>query len=344
MHLMAYMGVLAMASTAAAETIPKAYPDGRPVATLRMEAQDQGVLIPHGDGPNECDTRGAREALIFKENGVYHLFYDGAGPTGWLACLATSTDLKTWTKKGHVLDYGKPGEPDSATAASPWVIFDGKEWHMFYVASPNTSPPPDKVPSFPYLTMKAHSKKLAGPWIKQPDVVPFRTKPGTYYQDTASPGCIEKVGDEYLMFFSASMKRTLGIARTKDLNGPWTLDPQPIVSPEEQIENSSMYFEPANKTWFLFTNHIGLEKDEYTDAIWVYWSKDINTWDAANKAVVLDGANCTWSKKCIGMPSVITVGNRLAIFYDAPGGESTSHMRRDIGLAWLDLPLKAPTQ
>ena len=29
------------------------------------------------------------------------------------------------------------------------------------------------------------------------------------------------------------------------------------VTPEEQIENTSLDDEPANKTWFLFTNHIG---------------------------------------------------------------------------------------
>jgi predicted GH43/DUF377 family glycosyl hydrolase len=213
---------------------------------------------------------------------------------------------------------------------------------MFYLGSPNATPFPDRIPSFPYLTMKAKSGSLGGPWIKQPDLVPFRTKPGTYYGDTASPGHILKQGKEYLMFFSASMKRTLGIARTKDLNGPWTIDPEPIVPPEEQIENSSLYFEPSNKTWFLFTNHIGLDGGEYTDAVWVYWSKDLNTWDAKNKAVVLDGRNCTWSKKCIGMPSVIIVGKRLAVFYDAPGGDSTDHMNRDVGLAWLGLPLTPP--
>lgn len=350
MRLNACLGFLAVLVTAAGAAGETTYPDGRPVATLRMEAKDQGVVLRHGDGPEECDTLGAREALIFIENGVYHLFYDGAGPTGWLACLATSKDLKVWEKRGFILDYGKPGEPDSATASSPWVIFDGQEWHMFYVASPNAGPPPARVPSFPYLTMKARSKSLAGPWVKQPDVVPFRTKPGTYYQETASPGYIVKQGDEYLMFFSAAMKRmpgiarTLGIARTKDLNGPWAIVPEPIVSPEEQIENSSIYFEPSNKTWFLFTNHVGLDRDEYTDAIWVYWSQDLNRWDARNKAVVLDGQNCTWSKKCIGMPSVIQVGRRLAVFYDAPGGDSTSHMRRDIGLAWLELPLSPPGQ
>lgn len=79
--------------------------------------------------------------------------------------------------------------------------------------------------------------------------------------------------------------------------------------------------------------------NEFTDAIWVYWTHDLNHWNPAHKAVVLDGKNCTRSHKCIGLPSAVKVGNRLAVFYDAPGGESTSHMNRDVGLAWLDLPL-----
>ena len=115
------------------------------------------------------------------------------------------------------------------------------------------------------------------------------------------------------------------------------------MPPAEQIENTSLYFEPANQTWFLFTNHIGLEGYEYTDAVWVYWTKDLNRWNADHKAVVLDGKNCTWSRKCIGLPSVVKVGDRLAMLYDAPGGDSKSHMRRDVGLAWLDLPLLPPT-
>lgn len=186
-------GILAGTAALAVEPAPPrdatVYPDGRPAATLRLEAKDQGVLLKHGDGPGQGDILGAREALIFEENGVYHLF-----------------------------------------------------------------------------------------------------------------------------------------------------------SPEEQIENSSLYFEPTNKTWFLFTNPIGVDGHEYTDAVWVYWSKDLNAWDAKNKAVVLDGANCRWSRKCIGMPSVIAVGNRLAIFYDAPGGNKTDHMNRDLGLAWLELPLTPPSE
>jgi hypothetical protein len=44
------------------------------------------------------------------------------------------------------------------------------------------------------------------------------------------------------------------------------------------------------------------------------------------------------------MPSVVKVGQRLAVLYDGPGANSQSHMRRDIGLAWLKLPLVPPTK
>jgi len=329
---------------------PGAYPDGRPTAAMRMDANDHGVVMRHGGGPRDCDARGARDVWVFESGGVYYVHYDAAGPKGWLCSLAISKDLKTWRKKGPVLDFGKPGEDDSASASYGVTYFDGSQWHMFYLGTPNTSPAPDLVPAFPYLTMKARSQAPAGPWVKQPKVVPFRPRPGTYYSLTASPGHVVRNGDEYLQFFSSTcrkpgnrcIQRTLGIARTKNLDGPWTVDPKPIVPIEEQIENSSLYYEKANRTWFLFTNHIGIDRHEYTDAVWVYWSKDLNKWNPADKAVVLDGRNCKWSKKCIGLPSVVKVGKRLALFYDAPGGDSTSHMKRDVGLAWLELPFSPP--
>lgn len=321
------------------------YEDSRPTAGFLLLATDAGVVLKHGDGPNQCDYLGARDIWVWRDHGRYYMHYDGAGPKGWLACLATSTDLLHWKKEGPVLDFGKPGTFDSASASYGTTYFDGHRWHMFYLGTPNVSNAPDYIPAFPYTTMKAVSQSPTGPWIKQSDIVPFRPQPNTYYSETASPGQIIKQKDEYLMFFSASMKRTLGIARTKNLDGAWTIDPKPIVPSEEQVENSSLYFEPSNKTWFIFTNHIGIQNgNEYTDSVWVYWSKDLNHWDPNHKAIVLDGRNCSWSQTCVGLPSVVKVGNRLAIFYDAPGGTSTSHMKRDVGLAWLNLPLMPPTE
>ena len=325
------------------------YRDGRPEAKYRLDASDQGVVLRHGAAPNQCDDLGARDIWVFQSDGTFYLHYDGAGPRGWLACLATSKDLAHWEKKGPVLELGQPGEPDSASASYGVTFKSGKFWHMFYLGTPNVTPPPGRVPMFPYQTLKAKSRTPTGPWLKQSQVIPFRCQPGTFYSITASPGCVVKYRGEYLQFFSGAtdnpVKRTIGLARTKDLDTPWTISPQPIFSPEEQVENTSLYYEPKCHTWFLFTNHIGIdERGQYTDSVWVYWSQDLTNWDTRKKAVVLDRKNCTWSKVCIGLPSVIKFKDRLAVLYDAPGGTSVDHLHRDIGLAWLSLPLTPPDQ
>jgi predicted GH43/DUF377 family glycosyl hydrolase len=324
------------------------YIDGRPSTIQRIQCIDKGVVLRHGNGPDSCDTYGAREAIVNKVGDTYYLFYDGAGSTGWLACLAESNDLLNWGKKGAMLKLGDATKADSKSASSPWVIKEKDEWHMFYLGTPNTTPAPDRIPGFPYLTMKAKAKSIDGPWIKQYDVKPFIEKKNSYYTVTASPGFIVKYKNQYLQFFSAATqdstgtKRTLGLARTHDLNKSWDISDKPIFPLAEQVENSSLYFDAQNKTWYLFTNHIGITDAgmEYTDAIWVYWSKNIEQWDSKNKAIVLDSENCTWAKGAIGMPTVIKAGNKLALLYDGCPGNSKSHMSRDIGLAWISLPIK----
>jgi predicted GH43/DUF377 family glycosyl hydrolase len=361
------MSVMVMLLVSGSETIgqtgsqvklaPKinSYSDNRPMAKYRLDAKDQGVVLKYGTGPDSCDYLGARDIFVFEDHGTYYMHYDGAGVKGWLACLATSKDLTHWKVKGPILDYGKPGSDDSRSASYGSVYFDGIKWHMFYLGTPHVSPAPNYIPAFPYLTKKAESNSPGGPWKKRYDIDPLHTKPGTYYAGSVSPGIIIKHNKEYLMMFAAStdvpnIKRTLSYARTKNLDSTWIPDPAPFLSPEEQVENSAVYYEPTNKTWFVFTDHVGIKnKMEYTDAIWVYWTKDLEKWNPENKAVVLDSLNCSWSKFIIGLPSVIKKGNKLAIFYDGneagalPMG-ANSHMKRDVGLAWLDLPLKPPVK
>lgn len=326
------------------------YEDGRPAASLRLPARDHGVVLKHG---GDHDRYGARDVWVWEAGGTYYMHYDAAGPTAWLAALATSRDLIHWDKKGPVLQLGAPGEDDSKSASYGVTYREGNLWHMFYLGTPNTSPAPDRVPSFPYLTMKARASSPEGPWTKQPGVTPWRPTAGGYNSVTASPGFTIRYKGEYLQYYSAATqepatrktRRTIALARTKNLDGPWTLGAEPLLPLDEQIENSSLYYEAANRTWFLFTNHIGIRNGrEYTDAVWVYWSRDPERWDPRNKAVVLDTANCRWSPNVIGLPSVVRVKNRLALLYDGLAEDSLSHMRRDIGLAWLDLPLHPPRE
>ncbi len=310
---------------------------------LRLDAKDAGIILRHGDGPNQCDINGAREPTLIEDGGKYYLFYDGGGPKGWLACLATSTDLKTWTKHGAVLDFGKPGEPDAGSALSPWFVKEGDTWHMYYVTAEGTAGPPGFVAAGPYNSGHASSRSLLGPWVKTKGYIPVKPKPSAagYPQSMAYPGHIVKKPDgEFLMFFGSP--GAIGIARTRDLLGDWKPDAAPLFDKHFDLENSSLYFEPENQTWFLFVNHIKATPPMFTDAIWVFWTKDLERWSSANRAIALDGVNCTWSKRCIGMATVTKVGNRLAMVYDAAGGESIDHLGRDIGLAWYDLPLVPP--
>lgn len=307
------------------------FPNGMPAPVYQLSAHDGGVVMTHGDGPNDCDMRGARDVYVFIDKGTYYMTYDGAGPTGWLSCLATSRDGLHWHKRGTLLALGKPGEADSASASYGVPYFDGKTWRMFYLATDKATSGPDFVPIGPYYTMLATAPAPQGPWTKRPGFFPLPQGPAQ--KVNASPGPIfRKNSGGYRMFFEH------GVADTTDLDGTWT-----VVSPgfpNERCENQAIYYQPSDKTWFCFTDHIGAG---YTDAIWVYWTHDPLHWDAHDSAVVLDGKNCTWSKTIVGLPSVVKVGSHLAIYYDGNSDpKDTWHMKRDVGVAYLKLPIRLP--
>ncbi len=343
--------------------------------SIRIEAKDQGVVFAHGHGPNGCDSLGARDVWVWQAGNLFYMNYDGSSAAGWITCLATSSDLVHWTTYGRQLQLGKPGESDNASASYGVTFNKGDKWYMYYLAASTVSDPFNKVPSFPYLVKLAVAKSPAGPWTKRAKFVALNTQPNTFFSASASPGQVVEANGSYLMFFSGSRSltpyqhviaktksgklvdrylpgkepnkilRTIGIARTQNLEGEWKADTIPILPDSEQIENASMYYQTETKTWFLFTNHVGIyDKTEFTDAIWVYWSQDLEHWNPNDKAVVLDSTNVLWTNPIIGLPSVVKIGTKLAIFYDGFHGTgmlygAEIHMRRDVGFATIDLPI-----
>lgn len=159
---------------------------------------------------------------------------------------------------------------------------------------------------------------------------------------------------KYIMIYSGSCsgvtKRSLGLARTDDLEAAddfdkpaaegafWVKDPEPILPPEEDIENASVFYEPSSGLYWLFTNHI--YANQYTDAVWVYWSHRLDRWDPENKAIVMDRTRNDWAHGAIGMPSVVQKDEHtLYLFYDGVPGDGTGHLDRHIGLCQISLPL-----
>lgn len=331
---------------------PTVYDNNRPAASFKVSGvHDQGIVLKHGSAPNGEDAGGARDAFVYQANGAYYMTYDGAGPNAWNTVLAKSTDLTNWTPIGNILPLGDVGSDDQFCVCYANTSFDGSLYRMYYTTADNQSAPPYVVPNAPYGAMEATATSPEGPWTKKStgNVIPL--VPGSYHSIVATAGSTIQYGGQYMMFFSTQNAEqgteSVGIARSNSPDGPWTPDPTPAL-PDDKIENPVVWYQASSKTYFMFIDHSALKNGVlYTDAVWVYWTQDPNNWNGANKAVVIDGSVSTWSKYVIGIPAVQQVGDRLAVIYDgrtdpnAPTGIA-DHLQRDIGLAWLDLPIKLP--
>lgn len=300
----------------------------------------------------------------------------GARPDSyWNACLARSHDLLHWEKIGPRLRTAALSHPDGTpeqykdlrSASSPWTFFDGKKWHIYYLGADHCSP--EGIPAFAYSTMYAWADTLEGVWHQRSEEPGMGTqlclalgKPGEWDDVTASPGPVmenpyyvpaDGSSRRYVMIYSGSCsgvtKRSLGLAYTDTLDTTgacgdpdgafWEKDPAPILPPEDDIENASVYFEEESGLYWLFTNHI--YQNAYTDSIWVYWSHDLRHWDPANKAIVMDASCNGWAKGAIGMPSVIKKDDgHLMMLFDAVRGDGIGHLERHIGAAEIALPIR----
>lgn len=326
------------------------------------------------------DGGGVREAILNRVGDTYYLFYDGARPGAddksyWCACLAKSRDLTHWEKLGKALHASAEEHPESSeqvyqdfrSASSPWVYCEGGKWHMFYVGAQYCSP--EGIPAVPYHTLPAVADSIEGPWRKvngepgREKTVCFYSRMDRWNSITSSPGHVlrnpkwrgegDRENRKYLMFFSGcyhdpTYMRGIGIARADSLDtcdaydapNPtfWETDGKPILPLEHDLENASLYYEEANETWFLFANRV--HENAYTNAIWVYWTKDLETWNEQDRAVVLDGTVSTWAHGAIGLATVVKAdANTLALAYDGVEGTGTGHLGRCIGLAAVALPL-----
>jgi predicted GH43/DUF377 family glycosyl hydrolase len=337
---------------------------------------DQGIVLrpdASGGANYQWDGGGVREANINKEGTTYYLYYDGAATFGenlWRACCATSTDLVHWTKQGKKLNAAIDDDPsgvakgyrDWKSASSPWIIKEGATYYMFYLGCLNVFGV--GIPSSPYYTLLATSTSISGPWTKR-NAAAGMEKQVPFYTDVlhecSAPGCVivnpkwtgtsDVVNKRYILFTCGSF--AMSIVRTNDLSTSdaydaanpnfWSYDPNYLFPPEDCTENSSMYYEPSNGYYFLFVNHIRTPQKDYTDAAWVYWTKDIDHWDQNNKAIVIDSSLSAWAKGAIGMPTVVKIDSaKLAIYYDGCVGNGTGHLGRSIGLAYVKLPLQPP--
>lgn len=103
-------------------------PDG----TVWTKHPGNPVLTPGPAG--SWDDSWVRPHTVILEGGTYRMWYEGWN--GFLQHIgyAESTDGVTWTKRpSPVLEVGRaPGAWDSVETGTPYVVFDGTTYHMWY--------------------------------------------------------------------------------------------------------------------------------------------------------------------------------------------------------------------
>ena len=211
------------------------------------------MILPYGHCPGGCDKYGARDVWVFEHNGTYYMHYDAAGNTAWLAALATSRDLVHWKEQGPVLKLGAPGEGRFSQCILWHYLL---RWANMAHVLPGDAECHPASRWHPHAPLSHHESSIVCARRTLAETAAgdsFPAAEGTYYSATASPGQIVRQGNEYLQFFSAStyviagpeprytasvthsLQRTLSIARTNNLDGPWTVDSKPIVPLSEQV-------------------------------------------------------------------------------------------------------------
>ena len=316
-------------------------------------------IIEHGNAPEKCDLRGARDCFLFKDKEIFYLYYDAASEKSWGCCLARSTNLEKWELLGRVSFFGK-GIHEEGAGYGPVHKFSNN-YYMYYLSFIHIGEM--GVPGFPYLTGLAVAKHPAGPWekIATEPLIPLGNK-GEPDSVCACAPHVHFINGKYRAFYSAQttepeILRGVGLATAEHPEGPWKKTPQPIIPGTEQVENPMLYYEQKLDLWFLWANRVishpkfGSKRREnswhaadYTDAIVVYWSKKFDRWDINNKSIALDNKSVKWVKGPIGLPGICIHNNKLYVVFDGCKNPISRdleniHYNRDIGIAFYNLPL-----
>jgi predicted GH43/DUF377 family glycosyl hydrolase len=121
--------------------------DDDKVSRIGFAASDDGLHFKREDSPvleptEPYETRGCEDPRVTRIDGTYYLTYTGFDGTSALLCLATSTDLRAWTKHGplfpdldtwQTLSWARerrPSRPHNKAGGIVPVQVDG-QWHMY---------------------------------------------------------------------------------------------------------------------------------------------------------------------------------------------------------------------
>lgn len=124
----------------------------------------------------------------------------GGNPLRGSAMLATSDDLKSWTKQGPILQYNTTaGKPDSGGVSGPVLYIENNVYYLFYIACATTG-----YEGQPTTMCLATSSTLTGPYTRYASNPVIGTGGPAWRADSIWHACIVKRNGIYYNFFNVT--------------------------------------------------------------------------------------------------------------------------------------------
>lgn len=190
---------------------------------------DAGPLLDPGPS-GSFDAGGSWPGGVVFDGAVFHMFYvgfpvvDGPFFTGWQIGHATSSDGLSWSKDAAnpVVAVGAPGEWDEVSLSKPAVLFDGEQFHMWYVGG-NSS-----LAAAGYATSSDGSA-----WTKYGDNPVMRPdSPESWEGASVAPHTvIQRNGSYQMWYYGGPPQRPFQIGYAESSDGiSWSKNPGPVIS------------------------------------------------------------------------------------------------------------------
>jgi predicted GH43/DUF377 family glycosyl hydrolase len=296
---------------------------------IRTPHKSDHLLIAPTLQEGDFDSHGVDSPFVFRHGDEYLMTYVGYDGIGYRTGLASSPDLKTWTREGLILDRGEPGSLTEFNIALTWIVRDNalfgagrlKQYDGDYIGIYHVYPGAG-YESGPAVVGLCRSHDLRNWHVEEPVFFP---QDGETWEDGGLyKACLLEHEGVFYLFYNAKDKgkrwyEQTGFATSTDLK-TWTRHGSNPVLPNG----------PSGDFDDLFASDpCVLQVGEDPDSLWAMFYFGACSLGGARDGVAFSNDLKTWRKSGeiltdIGSPGSIdeTYAHKPSLFFD---GETLHH-------------------
>lgn len=168
--------------------------------------------------------------------------------------------VMNWKHIGQAIDRGSINTYDADVTGDPCIVWDEEieSWRMFYFAQKRDNEEKE-MNSIAHATNPDIEFPGTGHWQKEgpvkytnPDVVGSGAHKPWILMDPYKPNRAVKIDNQYILFSVTYIEdnKVIHIGRSPSLNGPWTMNPDPILNRGGKGDFDDYHVDTITAYWF----------------------------------------------------------------------------------------------